>query len=354
MDVLQRDYPWTKAPLVASAPMRLVALAPLAYEVSRAGGLGFLGAGNDVTQLENMIQEFIGLQKNNTLTTASGTLPFGVGFLLWAGQDLLDASLPILQKHRPAAAWLYAHHHIDDAAQWAKEIRRVTGGATKIWVQVGTVAEALEATAHCQPDVLVIQGQDAGGHGLLNGAGLIPLFPEATDAVFDLCTKENIRRPMLVAAGGIIEGRGFAAAIMLGASGVVLGTRYLAAPEANIAKGYRDAVLEAADGGVNTDRGKLYDRLRGTTDWPLRYGGRGVLNDSWYDNAKGMGFDENKKLYDEALSKGDEGWGSQARLTTYAGSGVGLTRKIQPAAEITEEIRDEARRILGQASGRFQ
>ena len=98
------------------------------------------------------------------------------------------------------------------------------------------------------------QGQDAGGHGLLNGAGLIPLFPEATDAVMELYTKDNLQRPVLIAAGGIIEGRGLAAAIMLGASGVILGTRYLAAPEANIAQGYRQAVLQATDGGVNTDR----------------------------------------------------------------------------------------------------
>jgi len=122
----------------------------------------------------------------------------------------------------------------------------------------------------------------------------------------------------------------------------VMGTRYLACPESNMAKGYQDAVLNASDGGVNTARGKLYDSLRGTTDWPTRYGGRSVLNDSWYDAAKGMSFEENKKLHDEALKKGNDGWGANARLTTYAGTGVGLVRDVKPAANVTREVRENA------------
>jgi nitronate monooxygenase len=86
----------------------------------------------------------------------------------------------------------------------------------------------------------------------------------------------------------------------------------------------------------------LYDSLRGTTDWPAHYGGRSVLNESWHDAAKGMSFEENKRRHDEALQHGDDGWGEKARLTTYAGTGVGLVKSVEFAANVTREVRDDA------------
>jgi nitronate monooxygenase len=334
--------------------MRLVALPALAIEVSSAGGLGFLGVGSDASQLEEFLKETRALQNKSTTLSkfVSGdkadVLPIGIGFLLWAGDSLLQATLPLIRDTPPAAIWLYAHSHISQAKEWTEATREATRNRSKIWIQVGTVAEALEATAECKPDVVVIQGQDAGGHGLLHGAGIMPLFPEADDAIAALCAQKGIPKPALLAAGGIMEGRGAAAALALGAEGVVMGTRYLASTEAHLAQGYQDAVLAASDGGVNTARGTLYDRLRGTTDWPSRYGGRGVLNESWFDDAKGLSFEENKKQYNEAVanSEGEQGWGKAARLTTYAGSGVGLARKVQSAADITMEVREEAKKFL--------
>ncbi|CAK3842942.1 related to FMN-dependent 2-nitropropane dioxygenase [Lecanosticta acicola] len=355
MDQLKHDYPWTKTPLVSCGPMRLVALADLAAEVSRAGGLGFVGAGNDVSTLEEELEKVKQLQASaQILREVKDVLPIGVGFLLWAGEKLLSEALPIIVKHKPAAVWLFAPSEMEQFAQWTKEVRKATGGKTKVWIQIGTVAEAVEVTKTCNPDVLVVQGQDAGGHGLQVAAGLVPLLPEVDDAVTAVCTSQKITKPVLTASGGIMDGRGAAAAVALGAAGVSMGTRYLVAPEANIAKGYRDAVLAASDGGVNTKRGKLYDHLRGTKDWPERYGGRGVLNETWHDNEKGMSLEENQKLYDEATKKGDEGWGENARLTTYAGAGVGLATAVKSAARITEEVREDAKRILKQASSRSQ
>lgn len=347
MDQLRKDYPWTKSPLISCGPMRLISLSSLATEVSRAGGLGFLGAGSDVSTLEEELQKVKQLQASaQTLKEVTDVLPIGIGFLLWAGEKLLKDSLPILERHKPAAVWLFAPHSLQDFETWTREVRRVTHSKTKIWIQIGTVAEALHVTQTCHPDVLVVQGQDAGGHGLNEASGLIPLLPEIDDSLTALCSEHNIRRPILTAAGGIMDGRGTAAAIALGAAGVTLGTRYLVAPEANIAKGYRDAVLQASDGGVHTARGKLYDTLRGTRDWPERFGGRGVLNETWYDSQRGMSVEENQKLYDEAMQKGDEGWGDGARLTTYAGTGVGLAKSVKSAARITEEVREDARRVL--------
>lgn len=352
MDTLQYHYPWTARPLIASAPMRLISLSHLALAVSSAGGLGFIGAGSDCTHLHQYLLETQQqLPHHPSLAQNPAVLPVGIGFLLWAGEDLLKTALPLIEEFKPAAIWLFAPRSAEQLAQWSKQVRRVTAGATRVWVQIGTVAGAVEAVRVCQPDVLVVQGNDAGGHGLEKCAGLISLVPEVGDAVAAVCAGESVGRPVIVAAGGIVDGRGAAAALSLGASGVVMGTRYLVAPEANVALGYRRAVLEARDGGVSTARGKLYDQLRGTTDWPEEFGGRGVLNESWFDAGRGVRFEENKRLYQEALERGDEGWGEGARLTTYAGTGVGLVKRMQDAAAITNEVRDDAVRHLKWTSG---
>lgn len=323
--------------------MRLIALSNLACEISNAGGIGFIGAGSDVSTLESELQQSkLQLKVNGN----DNVLPIGVGFLLWAGEKLLQDALPILERHVPAAIWLFAPENPDQLIRWTQECRRVTQNKSKIWIQIGTVAEALDVVKTCQPDVLVVQGGDAGGHGLEKSAGLISLLPEVDDALSSLSNTPQIPKPTLIAAGGIVDGRGLAAAISLGASGVVMGTRYLACPESNIAAGYQEAVIKTSDGGVNTARGKLYDSLRGTTDWPSRYGGRGVLNESWHDAEKGMGFEENKRLYDEAVKLGDGGWGEKARLTTYAGTAVGLVRSVKSAADVTREVREDGIRVM--------
>ena len=334
--------------------MRMISLAPLATAVSSAGGLGFVAAGNDVSNMPTVLEEVKKLQsKTPSLQNVKDMLPVGIGFFTWAGETLLKEALPIIEKYRPAAIWLFAPNKNSEFIPWTKETRRLTEGKTKVWIQVCTVAQAVEIVKSCRPDVLVVQGSDAGGHGLHKAAGIVPLFTEVDDEVSAYCQSAGISKPPLLAAGGIMDGRGAAAALALGASGVVMGTRYLASPESNIAAGYRNDVVCTSDGGQTTERTKLYDQLRGTTDWPLEYGGRGVLNESFHDNAKGMSLEENKRLYEEALGKGDEGWGENGRLTTYAGTGVGLVREIKGAAAITEEVRGDAVKILRRASSRL-
>lgn len=334
--------------------MRAIALADLAIAISSAGGIGFIGAGNNANTLITELSKAKKLQAETpNLSHIKDLLPIGVGIFLWAGPELLKSSLPAIAQHRPAAVWLYAANHLTEAISWTHEIRHATAHQTSIWIQIGSVQEAISYTRACQPDVLVIQGQDAGGHGLEKCAGILALFPEVDDAITSLCEEEQIPKPLLIAAGGIVDGRGAAAALALGAQGVCMGTRYLASPEAQIAAGYREAVVAASDGGQTTKRTKLYDTLRGTLDWPERYGGRGVLNESFRDAEKGMSVEENRRLYEGALGKGDEGWGVGARLTTYAGTGVGLVKGIMGAGEITTEAREESRRTLRRVCGRL-
>jgi nitronate monooxygenase len=349
---LTATYPWTTSPLISCAPMRLIANAKLAAVVSIAGGLGFIGAGSDISTLSSELSQARDILKKANISTSNGVLPIGVGFLIWGAP--LEETLAILSKPEniPAAVWLFAPRSPNELKDWTDGVRKATGNKTKIWIQVTSVREAFEAVTLASPDVLVVQGTDAGGHGAAQGAGIISLVPETIDAVTELCkSSPSTPLPFFVAAGGISEGRGAAAALCLGAQGICLGTRYLAAEEATIASGYRDAVLRASDGGSTTIRSSVYDQLRGTTEWPAGYGGRGVLNASYRDHEAGVTFEDNKKLYEEAVASGDKGWeGDRARLTTYAGTGIGLVKTIMSAEAITQEVRDDAAKVLSSVS----
>lgn len=347
MSRLQRDYPWTSYPLIAAAPMRLITLAPLAVEVSKAGGLGFIGGGNDLSTLDRVLDHAASLIQNdrnlNCIWKDTGILPVGFGVLNW-GADL-DLALAAVEKWAPAAVWLFAPREVQDLVEWTKRLRSHGKRKTKIWIQMGTVADALVVAKACNPDVLVVQGNDAGGHGLEVGASIVTLLPEIRDHLHD----HGLGSIPLVAAGGIGDGRGAAASLVLGAEGVTLGTRLLATPEAEIPRGYQDAVLEARDGGINTTRTKVYDQLRGTTEWPKAYGGRSVINQTILDHRAGLSMEENKKLYEEYSKKGDEGFGPQGRLTTYAGTVVGLIKCVKSAGDVVQEVRQDALKYLKEA-----
>ena len=337
---LKDPYPWVIEPLIACAPMRLIALSPLAVAVSRAGGIGFLAAGSDLSDLQDHLEEATCLIKHLPVPGARReTLPIGIGFLNW-GADL-NKAVEAIRKYIPAAAWFFAPSKNDDPALWTQQIREASGAKTKIWIQIETVADAVEISRLCKPDVLVVQGNDAGGHGLGRGAEIVSLLPEVADAL----KEQGLGYITLVAAGGIVEGRGTAACLALGAGGVVMGTRFLACTEARIDKGYQDEVLRARDGGVNTVRSQVYDTLRGTTNWPGHYNGRGIINQSYLDAKNGQVTEENRRLYAEAMKTGNDGWGPQGRMTTYAGTGVGLIHESKNAEAILEEVRRDVKRI---------
>ncbi|KUJ15528.1 NPD-domain-containing protein [Mollisia scopiformis] len=345
---LNEHYPWTANPTVVLAPMRMISTPPLATEVSRAGGFGFLGVGTDVSTFSPMLKEASSILESS-LPTSEGVLPIGVGFICW-GVDL-SVAISVFESAplKPAAAWLFAPREPKDLISWTEGIRKATNSRTKIWIQVGTVTMALDVVKSCNPDVLVIQGADAGGHGLAQSSSIISLLPECGDAL----AKEGFGHIPLIAAGGIIDGRGVSAALTLGASAVCMGTRFLAAPETPISNGYKNAVVKASDGGVTTARTTVYDKIRGTIGWPATYNARGVLNQSFWDHGKGMSEEENKRLYEEEMKKGDAGWSDQGRMTTYAGTGVGLVRNTQPAGEIVKEVMRDAKERLKTVGNMF-
>ncbi|KAJ9655044.1 hypothetical protein H2198_005984 [Neophaeococcomyces mojaviensis] len=343
---LAEQYPWTTLPFIVGAPMRQLAMARLAVEVSAAGGFGFIGAGESLDEVDSYLEQAASLVKGHELLQTyyekSGVLPVGFGFFDWAPAEDLEKCMVAVKKWKPAAVWQFGAYKNQDYAVWAEKIRKMGEGKTQVWIQVGSVADALEVAKTARPDVLVVQGTDAGGHGLETGAGIISLLPEVADAL----DATGITDINLIAAGGIMDGRGVAATLVLGANGACLGTRFLASEEANIGNGYRQEVIRASDGGMNTARTKIYDKLRGTTLWPVGYNARGVLNQSFHDHNAGLALEENRKLYDEAMKQGDAGWGVNGRITTYAGTGVGLVKSVMKGGDIVKELQQQALRRL--------
>ena len=334
-------YPWITHPLLVSAPMPVMSGPALAVAVSRAGGLGFIGPGaktqdttDDLKTAASLIQE-----ARSTFGTTSPTpespLPVGVGYQLWA--DDIDVASAAIKEYKPCGAWLYAPRQgPKDFDLWSQRFRHASPH-TQIWIQIGTLKEAHQLLQNAEkPDVIVVQGAESGGHGRArDGIGLITLLPEVADAMAE-------SQIPLIAAGGIADGRGVAAELCLGAWGAARGTRFLAATEARISRGYQDEIVRASDGAVSTTRTLLYNHLRGTFGWPEEYVPRTIINRSHVEKEEGKSFEELKRLHDEASKAGDSGWGPDGRLATYAGASVGLIHDVKDAGELVRDIRVEA------------
>ncbi|KAI9738047.1 MAG: hypothetical protein M1818_005475 [Claussenomyces sp. TS43310] len=336
-------YPWASCPFIVSAPMRVMAGPALAVAVSRAGGLGFIGPGIktqdmivDLEEASTLINKARASSSgSNVLPSTDSLLPVGIGFQLWA--DDVNVAVANIARFKPCAAWLYAPREgPKELEDWSRRIRQASPH-TQIWIQIGTLGEAQQLlTSPEKPDVVVVQGAEAGGHGRAkDGMGIMTLFPEVADAM------ASSQIPLL-AAGGIADGRGVAAALCLGASGAVMGTRFLAAHEARIRRGYQNEIVRASDGAVTTTRTLLYNHLRGTFGWPAEYSPRTIINQSYLEQQAGGAFEELKRRHDEALKLGDRGWGPEGRLATYAGASVGLIHEVRDAGDIVREAREDA------------
>ena len=346
---LASRLPWTTRPLIIAAPMRVLAGPELAVAVSAAGGLGFIGP-NTQTQKTwpdlDKASELIHDQRerfasDSKLTRMISTLPVGVGFQLWA--DDRGAARDLIAQYKPCVAWLYApEDETKDFALWSADIKQASTD-TQIWIQIGTLAEVQRLIDSDQvPDAIVVQGAEAGGHGRAeDGIGLTTLVPE----IVDLLREHGLQVPV-IAAGGIADGRGAAAAMCLGASGIAMGTRFLASTEARISKGYQQEIVRARDGATSTTQTLLYNHLRGTFGWPKAYAPRTIINRSYLEHKDGKSFEDLKKLHDEASTRGDEGWGPEGRLATYAGASIGLIKDVKDAAHIVQDVRRHVQAVF--------
>lgn len=328
---------------MVSAPMGGFAWAPLATAVSQAGGLGFIGSLNDMSQLRTQLEqarETFKASSNDSVKT-SPTLPLGVGILAFICK--IEDVVPVIAEYEPTIVWLFAAKELEEYKEWAEKLRQASP-QTKIWVQVGNVEAALTVAKIARPDALCLQGADAGGHGFEAGSGIISLLPEATDAL----RRAGLGHIPLLASGGIADGRGVAAALALGAAGVVMGTRFLATKEVSIHPTAQAAILEAEDGGQVTKRSKLFDQLKGPNIWPRAYDGRSLVMRSLEDHVNGVSLEEIQKLHNDAVRRDDKGYATngEGRAAVWAGTGVGMVGEVEEAAAIIRTATRDARSAI--------
>lgn len=299
---------------ILSAPMSAIAGARLVAAVSEAGGFGILGGGyGDKAWLE---QEIAKLRKC--------AAPFGIGFITWSmarQPELLDLALTA----KPRAIML----SFGDPKSFASRIKQA-GSLLISQVQTEDMAkQALDAGA----DILIAQGTEAGGHGASRTT--IDIVP----AIIDLAAG----RVPVVAAGGIADGRGLAAMMVLGASGVLLGTRFYASIECDGTDEAKKRICAAQSG--ETVRSIIFDVSRKLW-WPAPFTGRALINDHarrWMGREVEL-VQNLDAVASEYVAARDAGNFDVAGV--FAGEGVGLIHDIPPAAEIVDRIATEADQIL--------
>ncbi|HEY3976384.1 MAG TPA: nitronate monooxygenase [Streptosporangiaceae bacterium] len=261
---------------IALAPMGGSAGGALAAAVSNGGGLGLLGGGGDPDWLDRELP----------VVAAGTSRPWGVGLQSWA-IDVATAERAL--QFSPRAVML----SFGDPRPFTGAIRQA--GAALI-IQVTDLEEARQA-ADLGADVVVAQGTEAGGHGARRGRSTLPFVPVVVDLAAPV--------PVL-AAGGIADGRGVAAALALGAAGALLGRRFQATVEALVDAAITKAILEGC--GEDTERSVVLDIARGSR-WPARYPGRTLGHpflDEWRGREAELAGDPGaRQAYQEGLARGD-------------------------------------------------
>jgi len=319
------------------------ATSKLAVAVTRAGGLGHIGFMDNMTALSNELNTAKHeLQDLMATLPNPRQLPIGLGVIVFGSP--IEAFMKIFATHQPAVAWL-SFGSTGELREWTDGIRRASP-ETKVWIQLGSVRAALDVARACRPDVLVLQGCDAGGHGHQNGASILSLIPEVADTL----QQNGLDDISLVAAGGIVDGRGCAAALALGASGVVMGTRFLAATETQISQVYRDAIFKASDGGETTARSRVFDEIWGPNFWPTGYDGRCLRNKAYEQYQDGVDIDKIRNGLFSAMNRQDtEPLDARESGSIWAGTGVGLVNRPEQAANILREVQHQTRNYLDRA-----
>ncbi len=312
-DLLNIQHP------VLCAPMAGVTGGRLAAAVSEAGGLGLLGGGYSETDW--VMREL----------REAGNTRIGTGFITWAldkNPSLLDEVL----SHSPAAIML----SFGGVAPYAEKVK---AAGSRLICQAQSVAQAREV-ADQGADIVVAQGTEAGGHGAARAT--FPLVPAVRDALAP--------DVVVVAAGGVGDGRGLAAALMLGADGVLVGTRFYATRESLAPEAGKQRLAEGS--GDATYRGSVFDKARGIA-WPAPYDIRTLRNPfitHWAEqgeDAMDEGLADIQADHARARDAGD-----MDTFATIAGEAADLVNDIPPAGEVVTRMVAEAEAALRRFSDR--
>ena len=304
---------------IVLAPMGFVSGGELAAAVSNAGGLGVVGGGYGDPEW---------LARELEIVTSATRRPWGVGLITWSATT---EAVELALSYRPAVFFLA----FGDPRPF---IPLISEAGCLLVCQAEDVEAALEAQ-EMGADIVIAQGAEAGGHGATRAT--LPLVPVVVDAVAPT--------PVL-AAGGIGDGRGVAAALALGAAGAVVGTRFCVAEEALVHPTAKQRLVSARGGA--TQRTHVFDTARGRP-WPTLHTGRALRNRflaEWHDRDTALAEDAAElERYREAAETGDFD-----TALIWAGEAVDMVNSIEPASAIVERLGRDAEAWLRQAQTMVQ
>ena len=304
-ELLGIEYP------VIQGGMAWVADAQLAANVSKAGGIGFIGAANAPAE---WVREQIHIARQIT------DKPFGVNVMLLSPHA--DEVAAVVAEEKVAAVTTGAGNPAKYMEMWKNSGIRVIPVVASV-----ALARMMEK---CGADAVVAEGMESGGH--IGEQTTMSLVPQVVDAV-----------PIpVIAAGGIGDGRGMAAAFMLGAQAVQIGTRFIVAKECNVHQAYKDRVIQARD---------IDSEVTGrSTGHPVRSLRNQMTRKYQALEKEGAGFEELELLTLGALRKAVVD-GDVKNGTVMAGQIAGLIKKEQTCREIIKELIDGMSNVIEHVRG---
>ena len=314
---------------IALAPMALATGGALAAACAHAGALGLVGGGyGDLAWTQREYALAHDLLKDDTASHAR----LGCGFITWKLDENAEA-LDWVLTQKPCAIML----SFGDPRPYAERIAQAGAQLICQVQRLDQVPQALEAGA----SVIVAQGGEAGGHGAnaLEGRSTFTLVPEIADYL-----AAHSPDTLLLAAGGVADGRGLAAALMLGADGALVGSRLWATTESLAAAGAKTQATHT--NGDGTARSMVFDILR-RKNWPAPYDFRAIRNDlhrALESNVAALQAtpDAARADYDAGVKAGDF-----TRAHATVGEAVGLIADIPAAQTVIARITQQAQRLLG-------
>lgn len=327
-DILKIKIPIIQAPMGAATPALVAA-------VSNAGGLGMLGTGTvrDTKDIRRLIAEARQLTDR----------PFGANLILRGQPDITERLAACLEAGAQVISFFW-----DDPSPY---IAPVHNGGCLVMYTVAS-ADAARRAVEAGVDIVVAQGWEAGGH-VRGQVATFPLVPRVVDAVAPI---------PVVAAGGIADGRGMAAALALGAAGVWMGTRFLMSDEAATHPAHRDLIRQAQE--TDTVYTSVFDI--GWPDAPHR-----ALRNSTIREWEAAGRPPSGQRPGEgevlghspagepivryrSLTPVAETTGKVEAMSLYAGQSAGIVAHSQPAGDIVRAVAEEAIRLLQRCASLVQ
>lgn len=305
-ELLNIEYP------IIQGGMAWVSTAPLVAAVSEAGGLGIIGSGQAPPEwLREQIKQVKALTSK----------PFGVNVMLMS--PYVDDIIKLIIEER-------VHVVTTGAGNPGKYVKALQNVGCKVIPVVASVALA-RRLVRSGVDAVIAEGRESGGH--VGELGTLPLVPQVVDAV-DV---------PVIAAGGIFDGRGLAAALALGAEGVQMGTRFMSAEECTIHSNVKEMLIKAKDRDTVVTGSSTGHPVRVLKNKLSRQFEELERNCAPPEEVEKLGVGRLRK----AMVEGDIEYGS-----VMAGQVSAMVKKIQPAAEIIHEIMEEAREVIRQLGER--